>query len=99
MIALEKAKPGKLSIVVDGPRNSSMLLATWLNKRAGIGLQLISYTNNPLFLQAADGIRVIGVTGVQTCALPISRRSRHFGHHAADRQEPRGVRPDVRGAV
>src|SRR3712207_9022041 len=25
------------------------------------------------FFQAEDGIRVIGVTGVQTCALPISR--------------------------
>src|ERR1035437_5127680 len=24
------------------------------------------------FFQAGDGIRVIGVTGVQTCALPIS---------------------------
>src|SRR3712207_9576866 len=27
------------------------------------------------FFQAEDGIRDIGVTGVQTCALPISRRS------------------------
>src|SRR5438445_1212996 len=26
------------------------------------------------FFQAADGIRDIGVTGVQTCALPISAR-------------------------
>ena len=26
------------------------------------------------FFQAADGIRDIGVTGVQTCALPISKR-------------------------
>src|SRR3712207_9533727 len=28
------------------------------------------------FFQAEDGIRDIGVTGVQTCALPISFRSR-----------------------
>src|SRR3712207_9444079 len=28
------------------------------------------------FFQAEDGIRGIGVTGVQTCALPISDRSR-----------------------
>src|SRR3712207_8183719 len=28
-----------------------------------------------LFLQAEDGIRDIGVTGVQTCALPICRRA------------------------
>src|SRR5690606_40933211 len=27
------------------------------------------------FFQAADGIRAFHVTGVQTCALPISRRS------------------------
>src|SRR3712207_8244086 len=29
------------------------------------------------FFQAEDGIRDIGVTGVQTCALPISTRSAH----------------------
>src|SRR3712207_7006950 len=28
------------------------------------------------FFQAEDGIRDIGVTGVQTCALPISRSGR-----------------------
>src|SRR3712207_7576963 len=28
------------------------------------------------FFQAEDGIRDIGVTGVQTCALPISRAAR-----------------------
>src|SRR3712207_6860150 len=35
------------------------------------------------FFQAEDGIRDIGVTGVQTCALPIC---------AAGEPEPRGVR-------
>src|SRR2546429_7628603 len=29
---------------------------------------------NPLFFQAEDGIRDVAVTGVQTCALPISWR-------------------------
>src|SRR5258707_10801565 len=29
------------------------------------------------FFQAEDGIRDIGVTGVQTCALPISRSGRN----------------------
>src|SRR2546422_9158834 len=28
------------------------------------------------FFQAEDGIRDVAVTGVQTCALPISRRTR-----------------------
>src|SRR5262249_59239479 len=31
------------------------------------------------FFQAEDGIRDWSVTGVQTCALPISRRSRRAG--------------------
>jgi tripartite-type tricarboxylate transporter receptor subunit TctC len=58
VVALEKGKPGNLSIVVDGPRNSSGLLATWLNQRASIGLQLISYTNNPQGVQDAIAGRV-----------------------------------------
>src|SRR5437763_2926943 len=31
-------------------------------------------TKNVFFFQAEDGIRDTSVTGVQTCALPISRR-------------------------
>jgi tripartite-type tricarboxylate transporter receptor subunit TctC len=58
VVALEKGKPGNLSIVVDGPRNSFGLLATWLNQRASIGLQLISYTNNPQGVQDAIAGRV-----------------------------------------
>src|SRR2546422_9375405 len=34
------------------------------------------------FFQAEDGIRDVAVTGVQTCALPISRRTRAGGPHA-----------------
>src|SRR3712207_6982722 len=40
------------------------------------------------FFQAEDGIRDIGVTGVQTCALPIYRAARtrdHTGHEPAER--------------
>src|SRR3712207_9546817 len=32
------------------------------------------------FFQAEDGIRDIGVTGVQTCALPILRENRNQPH-------------------
>src|SRR3712207_7314239 len=47
-----------------------------LQSKAGIGR---SYAGDVLYLvlfffQAEDGIRDIGVTGVQTCALPISPR-------------------------
>src|SRR5215203_6284799 len=34
------------------------------------------FTDADFFFQAEDGIRDIGVTGVQTCALPISRNGR-----------------------
>src|SRR5437763_7315164 len=33
------------------------------------------------FFQAEDGIRDTSVTGVQTCALPISGRARRVHHH------------------
>src|SRR2546430_13642618 len=32
------------------------------------------------FFQAEDGIRDLTVTGVQTCALPISSRNGHWQH-------------------
>src|SRR5436189_4341249 len=34
------------------------------------------FRQRDLFFQAEDGIRATSVTGVQTCALPISRRKR-----------------------
>src|SRR5688572_32226795 len=55
------------------------------------------------FFQAEDGIRDLTVTGVQTCALPISRRAAHPGacrrggrrrdHEASRREQGRG--PDA----
>src|SRR3712207_7276633 len=36
---------------------------------------------NVFFFQAEDGIRDIGVTGVQTCALPISLLAEAQDHH------------------
>src|SRR3712207_6879402 len=37
--------------------------------------ELFPENPSPFFFQAEDGIRDIGVTGVQTCALPICRRA------------------------
>src|SRR3712207_2582004 len=52
------------------------------------------------FFQAEDGIRDIGVTGVQTCALPIFRRP-HGGRQRrpgrARGQRPRRTAPGARG--
>src|SRR5207302_3425982 len=41
------------------------------------------------FFQAEDGIRDFHVTGVQTCALPISRRSRPRSSSGAHRSSTR----------
>src|SRR5258707_6390972 len=40
------------------------------------------------FFQAEDGIRDIGVTGVQTCALPISRRGQVAVHGTEEPRAP-----------
>ena len=40
------------------------------------------------FFQAEDGIRDIGVTGVQTCALPICRRFQIFSQQRKLRAVP-----------
>src|SRR2546422_8491700 len=39
------------------------------------------------FFQAEDGIRDVAVTGVQTCALPISRAAPHVGGDLAGEVE------------
>ena len=44
LIALDKAKPDQLNVAVDGPKNSSGMLAAWLNKSAGMGMRLVSYS-------------------------------------------------------
>src|SRR3989475_4486969 len=49
------------------------------------------------FFQAEDGIRDLTVTGVQTCALPISASSRRAARRARPRPSRAGRRP--RGAA
>src|SRR3712207_8160668 len=45
------------------------------------------------FFQAEDGIRDIGVTGVQTCALPISQPLLEASADAALERDPRARQP------
>src|SRR5258707_12500973 len=52
--------------------------------------------------QAEDGIRDIGVTGVQTCALPILRHqveAAGLAAHRAHQSLRRGLRRDLEGGV
>ena len=45
------------------------------------------------FFQAEDGIRDHCVTGVQTCALPISEREENPGRRPPGEERPPGERP------
>src|SRR6266436_3516866 len=56
--------------------------------------------NYLFFFQAEDGIRDVAVTGVQTCALPISGRQRAVPPHRARRHGDRRSRrwPGGQGA-
>src|SRR3712207_8807834 len=47
----------------------------------------MSYDDFFFFFQAEDGIRDIGVTGVQTCALPILQELVLAARHAKERLE------------
>jgi tripartite-type tricarboxylate transporter receptor subunit TctC len=58
LLALDKAKPGQLSVAVDGPKNSSGMLAAWLNKKAGLGMVLVPYATMPQGIQDALAGRV-----------------------------------------
>src|SRR5574340_1589402 len=64
---------------------------------SSIGLSLISRVSLLsyfFFFQAEDGIRYLLVTGVQTCALPISVRS-NFGYRLSTAWHP--ARGDLQG--
>src|SRR5258707_2142389 len=56
-------------------------------------LLYVSTMSDLFFFQAEDGIRDIGVTGVQTCALPISARPQLRRSHLHQREvRPGGTR-------
>ncbi len=58
LIALDKARPGQLTVAVDGPKNSSGMLAAWLNKTAGINMVPVPYATMPQGVQDALAGRV-----------------------------------------
>ncbi len=55
LIALEKKEPGRLSAVIDGPRNASGLIAAYLNSVAGVTIRLVPYTSPAQGLQDVLG--------------------------------------------
>ena len=69
VIELDKAKPNQLAVATDGPKNSSGMLAAWLNKRAGIELLQVPYPS------MAQGVQDVIAGRVQLAVLagPIAR--------------------------
>ncbi|MET0869197.1 MAG: tripartite tricarboxylate transporter substrate-binding protein, partial [Pseudorhodoplanes sp.] len=47
LIAMEKARPGSLSVATDGQRNFSGMLTAWLSKLGGVNLTQVPYSAMP----------------------------------------------------
>ena len=74
LIAIDKARPGQLSVAVDGPKNSSGMLAAWLNKKAGMNIVLVPYTSMPQGIQDALSGRVQLTIAAGLVAGPLMDR-------------------------
>src|SRR5205823_8101466 len=54
----------------------------------GTRFQVLLHSAHCFFFQAEDGIRDKLVTGVQTCALPISEPTRTYTRHSRESANP-----------
>ena len=71
LVALEKAKPGSLSVATDGQRNFSGMLTAWLGKLGGVSLTQVPYTAMPQGIQDAVAGRVQVVILAVPSAAPF----------------------------
>src|SRR6267378_3865543 len=67
------------SLGIDAPLLSDVVVPGGLS----VGERAPGFSLSSFFFQAEDGIRVLYVTGVQTCALPISQVGRLVGRDCA----------------
>ena len=74
LIALEKAKPGSLSVATDGQRNFSGMLTAWLGKLGGVNFTQVPYTAMPQGIQDAVAGRVQVVILASASAAPFMQR-------------------------
>lgn len=74
LIALEKAKPGTLSVATDGHRNFSGMLTAWLGKLGGVNFTQVPYTAMPQGIQDAVAGRVQVVILASASAAPFMAR-------------------------
>jgi tripartite-type tricarboxylate transporter receptor subunit TctC len=74
LIALEKAKPGSLSVATDGQRNFSGMLTAWLGKLGGVNFTQVPYTAMPQGIQDTVAGRVQVVILASASAAPFMSR-------------------------
>ena len=74
LIALEKARPGKLAFATDGPRNFSGMIAAWLNKLAGTHILQVPYAVMPVGIQDTLAGRTQLVILAVPSAAPFMKR-------------------------
>jgi len=75
LIALEKAKPGSLSVATDGQRNFSGMLTAWLGKLGGVNFTQVPYTAMPQGIQDTVAGRVQVVMLAVPSAAPFMSRN------------------------
>lgn len=73
LIALEKTKPGSLSVATDGTRNFSGMLTSWIGKLGGVDLTQIPYKTMPQGVQDALAGRVQVVILAVPSAAPFMK--------------------------
>ncbi|MFN3348011.1 Bug family tripartite tricarboxylate transporter substrate binding protein [Pseudorhodoplanes sp.] len=74
LIALEKKKPGSLSVATDGYRNFSGIMTSWLGKLGGVNLTQVPYTAMPQGVQDAVAGRLQVVMLAVPSAAPMMER-------------------------
>src|SRR6266487_5978613 len=79
-ILLEMRFPDEVAISSDGKKVAFVVWENVPDEPKRRGRIWVADTSGFFFFQAEDGIRDGRVTGVQTCALPISRLTRHARH-------------------
>ncbi|MET0277144.1 MAG: tripartite tricarboxylate transporter substrate binding protein [Pseudorhodoplanes sp.] len=74
LIAMEKARPGSLSVATDGQRNFSGMLTAWLSKLGGVNLTQVPYSAMPQGIQDTVAGRVQVVILASASAAPFMER-------------------------
>lgn len=76
LIALEKAKPGSVSVATDGQRNFSGMLTSWIGKLGGVTFTQVPYSAMPSGIQDTLAGRVQAIILAVPSAAPHMQQGR-----------------------